>query len=438
MAFFRCPGCQVKLKSRPEQAGRQFRCPQCGSVFCVPLADGSGTDPNAALSLADSAVVPPSPVMTTAVEPVGLPPWEPGTLLLDDFVVEQHIATGGMGDVYRVRSRSTGEPFAVKRIRPKLLRNPNYRQAFLRELRTWVELTDHPHLTACRFFRSVEDQVLIFAEYVAGRSLDLWLREGRCATLEKVLDVAIQAAWGLEAAHQQGVIHQDVKPANILMQHDLLLEESQHAKVTDFGLAQAKAMVEEEGAEEPPPEGKPAAKRATGAGTPGYCSPEQLAGEPVSPRADIWGWAVSVFEMLLGKRTWLWGVEVGKVFERTLEAMENGERPFRVTPSPSLIALLRRCFHRNPADRLVVDAGSGQRHGRDLRQGSRPALSPPVSRRDPQGRGQRLRAANQAWRRLERSGLLAREGARARRPGGQFHSVAAGTAAWLPPREGNR
>jgi serine/threonine protein kinase len=77
-------------------------------------------------------------------------------------------------------------------------------------LQTWLDLPEHPHLVACRFFRTVGTELAIFAEYVEGGSLEHWIKERRLTQLEQILDVAIQFAWGLHAAHELGLVHQDV------------------------------------------------------------------------------------------------------------------------------------------------------------------------------------------------------------------------------------
>jgi len=164
------------------------------------------------------------------------------TMLLDEFVVERPLGAGGMGEVVLVRSRWTGHYFAVKRASTS---SPEARDALLTELRTWSELPEHPHLVPCRFFRTLGDEVAIFAEYIEGGSLAEWISQGRLS-LEARLDVAIQMARGLEAVHRLGVIHRDVKPANVLMTLEGV------ARLADFGLA--------------------AGQRGM---TPGYCSPEQ-------------------------------------------------------------------------------------------------------------------------------------------------------------------
>jgi serine/threonine protein kinase len=279
----------------------------------------------------------------------GEPPIAPNKpLLLNEFEVEQLLGEGGMGKVYLVRSRLTRERFAVKRTK---LRTPEGRQHFLTELQTWLDLPAHPNLAACRFFRSVGDQVLIFAEYVAGDSLQACIRRGKLTTLEQILDIAIQFCWGLAAAHDCGLVHQDVKPSNVLITPD------GRAKVTDFGLARGRAVEDATG---------PASNTilaSWGGMTLAYCSPEQVeiaelrqAGTPadqcpkLTRRTDLWSWAISVLEAFVGKTPCPQGGQhAAEVFESfLLEANGKDQRPVM----PGLLAdLLRRCFHRDPAER---------------------------------------------------------------------------------------
>src|SRR5262249_17857278 len=154
------------------------------------------------------------------------------------------------------------------------------------ELQTWIDLPGHPHLTMCCFFRTVENELVIFSEFVDGGSLATWIRDRKLTVLPQILDVAIQTAWALQAAHDAGVIHLDVKPANVLLTQDRV------AKITDFGLARTRSIT---------------STVATGPGntilvsgrgmTPAYCSPEQAEAKPLGRPSDIWSWAVLVLEM---------------------------------------------------------------------------------------------------------------------------------------------
>lgn len=102
--------------------------------------------------------------------------WRPGETILGDFEIQRVLGQGGMGKVYLVRSGQTGTPFAVKRAPSS---DADGRQSLLRELQTWTDLPEHPHVTACRFFRTHGDEIVIFAEYVGGGTLADWIRTRR-------------------------------------------------------------------------------------------------------------------------------------------------------------------------------------------------------------------------------------------------------------------
>ena len=260
--------------------------------------------------------------------------WSAGQVILDDYVVERELGAGGMGKVYLLRSRSTGQPFAVKRA---LLRNEESRRNFLAELRTWIDLPEHPHLVACRFFRTVGDEIVIFAEFMEGGSLADWIRDRRLTSLEQILDAAIQFAWGLHAAHELGLVHQDVKPANALMTGEGVV------KVADFGLARARAIaVLGEGDSRVRPD-------VTGYfGTPSYRSPEQAAGERLTPATDVWSWGLAVLEMFTGGVSWMSGHAAPETLKSYLKRSVDPELP----AMPNGVAeVLQKCFRHDPAER---------------------------------------------------------------------------------------
>jgi serine/threonine protein kinase len=158
-----------------------------------------------------------------------------GQLLFDEYLVERCLGRGGYGAVHLVLSQWTGERFALKRA---LLEDGAGRNDLLAELKAWKNLPRHPNIVPCRFFRIAGPAVYIFSEYIDGGSLaeleqSLRLYDGdSLAALARVLEVAVQSAWGLDAAHRAGLIHQDVKPSNILLTGQWT------AKVADFGLAE--------------------------------------------------------------------------------------------------------------------------------------------------------------------------------------------------------
>lgn len=279
--------------------------------------------------------------------------WEVGEVVRDatgSFEVRDVIGAGGMGLVYRVHHREWDRELAVKAPRLESLTTDSL-QAFLEEARTWVGLGRHPHVAAALVARAYRGLPRVVAEWVDGGSLADAVARGEITAggLARVLDVAIQTAWGLDHAHAAGLVHQDVKPANVLLRRDGT------ALVTDFGLARARISAA----------GVPAAVAAAVPGatslaglsgfTPAYCSPEQAAGAaataaPVVTRAtDVWSWAVTVLECVMGAPPVERGPDAPAVlaacrrrFRRTLTAVELPR---------ALGDLLARCLDPDPATR---------------------------------------------------------------------------------------
>jgi tetratricopeptide (TPR) repeat protein len=293
--------------------------------------------------------------------------WPTGHVLLDDFEVQGVLGQGGMGDVYAVRQRSTGQTLAVKRAR---LGDPGNRRRFLAELQLWIDLPEHPHLAACRFFRTIGDEVVIFTDLAEGGSLAHWIAQGRLTLTEDVLDVAIQVGEGLHALHECGLVHQDVKPANVLM------NAAGAARVSDFGLARARARVTPL-----PAEGfGQGTLLVTGGGmTPAYCSPEQKLGRPVSRRTDIWSWGVLVLEMFLGRSPCC---DKGGHLAATVHARCRQEEAGQRMPPP-VHAVLECCFSEEPQERWATLADAVdvllECRGRKPLAGQRAPLRPAAS-----------------------------------------------------------
>ena len=278
--------------------------------------------------------------------------WEPGEVVLGLYEVLDELHTGGMGVVHRVRHRGWQVDMAVKTPRPELIRTPEERGRFETEASTWVNLGLHPHTVNCAYVRTIDDVPRVFAEWVDGGSLaqavssgDLYAG-GERAALDRILDIAIQMAWGLAHAHDSGLVHRDVKPANVMLEPDGT------AKVTDFGLAKARAAGgESEGVRAP--DGSVTASRGM---TPAYCSPEQAAaaeGDPgirLTTATDVWSWAVTVLVMFAGRRLTEHGQAAGAALEEFLRGGGADDPRIPAIP-PALVTLLRQCFTWDPAAR---------------------------------------------------------------------------------------
>jgi tetratricopeptide (TPR) repeat protein len=266
--------------------------------------------------------------------------WTKGQSVLGEYTVEGVLGEGGMGTVFLlVRSHSTGQRFAVKKTK---FRDETIQRNFLRELQLWLDLPEHPHLVACRFFRTIDEELAIFAEYVEGGALSKWIVDRRLAELPRILDVAIQFAWGLHALHEQGLVHQDVKPGNVLMTNDGV------AKVSDFGLARARAATGE-----PVAGGGQDILLSCGGMTEAYCSPEQAAFQPLTRKTDIWSWGVSVLEMFTGGVTWASGVVADQALDAYVDRYASagaGAAGLPLMPV-EMVPVLRKCFRTELQDR---------------------------------------------------------------------------------------
>lgn len=258
----------------------------------------------------------------------GAPSWSAGDVLARGIVVERHLGRGGMGDVYLAVQPSTDERFAVKRAR---VATDALRAALFEEVRSWIDLPAHPHVVACRFVRLVGHELAVFAEYVGGGSLEDWIADGRVDELGLALRLAMELAFGLDAAHGSGLVHQDVKPANAFIGTDGTL------KVGDFGLARFRTR-RAAGAEATVP---------VEAMTPAFCSPEQANGADVGIGTDVWSWGLTVLQMFTRDLAWSFGMEAPDALAR----VRAGLAPTHV-PLPAAVAeILERCFAPHPSDR---------------------------------------------------------------------------------------
>ncbi len=328
-----CPTCGKRGEAPAEYEGRTASCNECGTKF-------------RAVAVAQDVISNSETVAARGVGADGVPlEWQVGDKILDLYAVNHVFTSGGMGLVYRVHHQSWNVDLAVKSPRPQFFQTEAHKQNFVSEAQTWVNLGMHPHIASCFYVRTLGGIPRVFAEYIEGGSLSAWIKSRKLyegshgAALERILDIAIQFAWGLHYAHEQGLVHQDVKPANVLMTADGT------AKVSDFGLAKARASTGETQTMN-----RGGTTMVTSGGlTPAYASPEQVGRAKLTRRTDMWSWAVSVLEMFTGEITWMSGSAAGEALEAYGEEDELSEL-LPAMPA-ELAALLRRCFENDPAAR---------------------------------------------------------------------------------------
>ena len=267
--------------------------------------------------------------------------------ILDTYRVETaSIESGGMGQVWRVRHMGWNVDLAMKRPRAERFANEEDKGVFTRECDAWVNLGLHPNIVSCYYVRRIGGVPAIFSEWMDGGSLEDAIQSGSLYTgskakqKERILDTAIQFARGLHYAHEAGLIHQDVKPDNVL------LTKEGEVKVADFGLAKARAVLTAFAGDPTMAEsdsGK-SIMSPSGGYTPAYCSVEQMDGKKLTRRTDIYSWAVSVMEMYIGSRPWANGVVAGTVCQVYFTQA-------RVPMPEALKGLLAKCLCSDPEDR---------------------------------------------------------------------------------------
>ncbi|MFW6084204.1 MAG: serine/threonine-protein kinase, partial [Gemmatimonadota bacterium] len=200
---------------------------------------------------------------------------------IDQYRIRELIGRGGMGEVYRARDTRLGRDVALKFLPEWLSRDPAARDRFVVEARS-VSSIDHTNVcTLYDLGESDDGRLFLIMPCYEGASLKQRLARGPLP-VEKAVDVALQAARGLAAAHERGVVHRDVKPGN------LLLTEDGRVKILDFGVAKLADVHLTRTGETP--------------GTASYMSPEQRTGGEADSRSDLWSLGAVLYEMLTGDR----------------------------------------------------------------------------------------------------------------------------------------
>ncbi|MEQ4498354.1 serine/threonine-protein kinase, partial [Nocardioides kribbensis] len=222
--------------------------------------------------------------MTTSMPEIGGSADDAGRYRLD-----ARIATGGMGAVWRATDTTLGRTVAVKLLKSEYADDPSFRSRFETEARHAASL-HHPHIAAVYDFGEAQSadgsgvpRPYLVMELVEGQPLSALLRPGQPMDPDVARDLVAQAADGLAAAHAAGIVHRDVKPANLLVTAD------RQVKITDFGIARAAQSV---------------GLTQTGQvmGTPQYLSPEQARGTTATGVSDVYSLGVVAFECLAGRR----------------------------------------------------------------------------------------------------------------------------------------
>jgi eukaryotic-like serine/threonine-protein kinase len=297
-------------------------CPQCGSEyetgdrFCPK--DGTSLRPKAA---GDPLI---------------------GRVIADRYLVLARIGEGGMGRVYLAEHVKMTRQCAIKVMNPSLVTDPDSLQRFAREASNAARIL-HPNVAAVFDYGEADKIVYLVMEYVDGDALSTVIARDGALDPRRAIDIARQIADGLSAAHELGIVHRDLKPDNVILSHTRGGKEV--AKVVDFGIAKAIAESPQDAL----------TRSGLVIGTPEYMSPEQLLGDPVDDRADIYSLGCILYQMLTGTQAFTADTRE-QMIRRRLHETPPHVRDFDPALPRRLDTLIVHMLARSPTDRLASAA----------------------------------------------------------------------------------
>ncbi|MGK5737635.1 protein kinase domain-containing protein [Micromonospora sp. URMC 103] len=251
----------------------------------------------------------------------------PGVQLGNRYRLDERIASGGMGDVWRGTDQVLGRTVAVKSLLPALLDEPGFAERFRGEARTMATI-NHPGVVDVYDFGSDQQIAFLVMEYVEGDPLSATLSRVGRLTPARTMALVAQAADALHAAHAKGIVHRDVKPGNLLVRPNGTLV------LTDFGIARSDLVGQ---------------LTAAGSvlGTASYISPEQAMGQVASPASDVYALGVVAYQCLAGRRPF----EGDNPLEIAMKHVQDSPRSLPADIPPQVRAIVERAMSKDPAAR---------------------------------------------------------------------------------------
>jgi hypothetical protein len=255
-----------------------------------------------------------------------------GTVLGGRYRIEERLASGGMGAVYRATDQKLDRPVALKILKEELAHDERFVERFRREAQAAGALS-HPNVAAVYDLGIDGDRYFIVMELAQGRDLARLLREEGRLSPERAARLGVQIARALAHAHAAGVVHRDIKPANVIV------DEGDRVKVTDFGIARAVGQ-------------STLTVAGSVLGTAEYISPEQAEGRAVGPRADIYSFGVVLYEMLTGSVPFTGESALAVAMRHVREEMPRPSALASDIPS-SLERVILRATEKDPSARFA-------------------------------------------------------------------------------------
>src|SRR6201984_1110457 len=266
------------------------------------------------------------------------------TTKLGPYEIIAPLGSGGMGEVSRARDTRLGRDVALKILPESFARESDRLIRFEQEARA-VAALNHPNILAVFDVGQHNGSPFLVSELLEGETLRAVLEHGALPQ-RKAIEYAVQIAQGLAAAHEKGIVHRDLKPENVFVTKDGRI------KILDFGLAK---LAQKPGAEVSVTDGVTLTSSHTAAGvvmgTASYMAPEQVRGQAVDPRTDIFAFGAVLYEMLSGKRAFRRDTPpetMTAVLKEDPPELTNAAHPV----SPALDRIVRRCLEKNPEQRF--------------------------------------------------------------------------------------
>ena len=266
-----------------------------------------------------------------------------GSVFARRYRIIEELGRGGMGKIYRAEDTSLSRHVAIKVLPEEFARNPERLARFEREAKLLAVL-NHPNIGSIYGIEESEERRFLVLELVEGETLQNRLERGPLS-LEEALEIVKQIAEGLEAAHEKGVIHRDLKPGNIMISPE------GKVKILDFGLAKAYSVETSNiDIENSPTLTTQMTSPGILVGTAAYMSPEQARSRHVDKRTDVWAFGCVFYECLSGKKAF-----EGETVSDTLAYILKGEPNWEALPQetpPFIKLLLRRCLQKDHKQRI--------------------------------------------------------------------------------------
>ncbi len=280
----------------------------------------------------------------------------PGTVLAGRYRLTEHIASGGMGEVWKGQDEVLGRIVAVKIMLPSLVAEPGFAERFRDEARTMATIS-HSGVVNVYDYGSDGGVTYLIMEFVEGDALSKTLARVGRLTPARTMSLIAQAADALQAAHDKGIVHRDVKPANLLVRPNGTLV------LTDFGIARSAAASQ-------------LTQAGAVLGTASYISPEQAAGEVATPASDVYALGVVAYQCLSGHRPF----EGGSPIEIALQHIDVTPPPLPPDIPGPVRAVVERCLSKSPAQRWpsAASLAAAARLAATGQPAARPASPSPV------------------------------------------------------------